>query len=234
MGSKVQKCIWMEAGAVDYQLCPLNLNCDQCDFYVEMTSGNHPAHHNQASKLINLGLPRITELDFLAGLQYLRGHLWYKHIGAGLIQLGIDRFLWQLFSSPRKITTPAAGAKLADEQCLTWLQFDEVIVYIKAPFPSQIVQVNQLFQAPDLAGLQAPLVPLDELWLLELKVNHLEHLQLLSKVDFSKMNQTDHARLLRLQPAAQEALPAFQKLQIGRQDFSNYLQLISNNRLFVC
>ncbi len=34
----VKSCIWMTAGVISYKLCPLNFNCEACEFDAAMQS----------------------------------------------------------------------------------------------------------------------------------------------------------------------------------------------------
>ena len=35
-GQTAKSCIWMTAGVISYKLCPLNFNCEECEFDAAM------------------------------------------------------------------------------------------------------------------------------------------------------------------------------------------------------
>jgi len=231
-----QKCIWMDAGVVEYQLCPLKQNCDLCDFHKEMIRGCRTSTHEPSKTKLTLRSPEASVAQFLPGLQYLQGHFWYKRVAAGRVRIGIDAFLWQLFSFTHKVIIPRSGGDLIKDQCFGWLILDGGIIYLKTPISGKITAVNPYFEAENIPGPQHSSTPENELWFLEIaeddplgKVS-LNKEQYFTQIqqdcrDFKELNLTEH----------QADTPAPPRIsQFDKHNFTKYLKSISNNRAFIC
>ncbi len=229
-----KKCIWMEAGAVDYQLCPLNQNCDLCDYHKNMTLGQRPNVLQSYRNKIKLGIPDAGRTQFIPGLQYLNGHFWIKRVASGKIRLGIDAFLWRLFSSIQKVVTLKTSTVLTPGQCFSWLVIDNGIIYLKTPVSGQIFETNPLFQEGVIQDVY--LYPMSELWLLGLEGQDQSPPLFLSKEKYLLQNRADFEKLITHFPAPVKSngLPILRNPQLEKGEFSEYLQGISFNHAFIC
>ncbi|NQV14613.1 hypothetical protein HQ531_04075 [bacterium] len=229
-----KKCIWMEAGAVEYQLCPLNQNCDLCDYHKEMTNGFRPRITHSDGAKINFWVPGSATTQFIPGLQYLSGHFWIKRVASGQIRLGIDAFLWRLFSSVYKVVTPKIRTDLADKQCFSWLFLNGGIIYLRTPVPGQIIETNPLFQEDVIQD--SHLYPTSDLWLLGLEEHGKSQLEFLSKEKYLLQTGEDCMKLKSYFPVDQESdkISIIGNHQLDKSEFSSYLQAISFNHAFIC
>ncbi len=231
-----QKCIWMKAGAVDYQLCPLNQNCDLCDFHKEMIRGCRTHSPQSEAAEFTLRSPDESVVQFQPGLQYLSGHFWYQKVASGRIRLGIDVFLWQLFSSMHKMITPKTKTVLVQDQCFSWLLLKGGIIYLKTPIAGQITQVNPLFQSDVIQGSQLHLSKENELWIVELEVEDLKDGNGLSKEQYLYHVKSDRQKFQKLirSDEPDENISFSRIFHLNKDEGSKYLQAISNNHAFVC
>lgn len=234
MGS--QKCIWMIAGAVEYQLCPLNQNCDLCDFHKEMIRGCRTHSSQSDAATLMLRYPDESVVQFRPGLQYLAGHFWYQRVASGRIRLGIDAFLWQLFSSIHKMVIPKTKIILGQDQCFSWLLLGSGIIYLKTPIPGQIVEINPLFQSEDILGSQLYLNKESDLWIMELEETVLTEHQSLSKEQYLNQVKEDTNRFRKLIQSDEhyDSASLSRTFLINKYEVSKYLQAISDNHAFVC
>ncbi|NQV49388.1 MAG: hypothetical protein HQ507_02755 [Candidatus Marinimicrobia bacterium] len=229
-----QKCIWMDAGVVDYQLCPLKKNCDQCDFYKDMNRG-HSKHSSDKEPLqIHLHDPIKSLVHFTPGLQYVKGHFWYKRVAADRIRIGIDSFLWQFFSSLQKVIIPKSQTLLLPRQCLSWIAIESGIIYLKTPVPGRIQKINPLFEIQDLQDAHLYLCPDHELWFVELDAFDLSNLVSLHKDEFLNMLHDDFSLFSSLSPASEGGAGRYGESVISKAEFSKYLLNISDNQVFIC
>lgn len=235
---KSQRCIWMDAKAIEYQLCPLKQNCDACDFYQEMLGGHrsHPAGANTA--LINLRDPESTLAQFHPGLQYIPGHFWYKRTGAGRIRLGIDAFLWQIFSSARKVLMPAMDTDFAIDQCFSWLLVEGGLVYLKTPFRGRVSGINEIFSERSKVNTPYFLLPEPELWFIELQLfeEDFQGPKILSHNEYIAMIEADQGRLQSLtHPEFDPGSHSLSRIsQLTKQSLGRYLHQIGENRILIC
>ncbi|MBT3229484.1 MAG: hypothetical protein HOD43_04960 [Candidatus Marinimicrobia bacterium] len=231
-----QKCIWMEAGAVEYQLCPLKKNCDLCDFHKEMIRGYRTHCPQSASAKLSLRYPDNSVIQFQPGLQYLKGHFWYRRIAAGRIRLGIDSFLWQLFSSVQKVITPKNRSILIKDQCFSWLLLEGGIIYLRTPIPGKIIEINPIFQTGEIEDTHLYLAAENELWIMELEEDEPLTSDSLSRDQYFAQAKEDCHKFHKLiqTPEQSENFSPPLISQLSKNDFSKYLQTISNNHAFIC
>ena len=233
-----QRCIWMDAKAVEYQLCPLKHNCDACDFHKEMLQGCRAHTGATSSALMNLRDPEPDLIQFHPGLQYINGHYWYKRIGAGKIRIGLNAFVWQLFSSTHHVLMPALETLLVKEQCFSWLVLESGIVYLKSPFPGRVTAINPIF-APE-SNLNPPyfLLPESELWFLELQVDDdsFRSIQILAQDAYLEVVTHDQERLRTLTDSTADKVEySLSRIsQLSKHDFGRYLRQISEGRILIC
>ena len=172
MGSKSQKCIWMEAGAVEYQLCPLNLNCEKCDFYKEMASGCHlPAQTDNNHKYIAFRKPKLEDVTFQPGYQYLPGHFWFKHVAKNQIRVGMDDVLWSMVCPPEGIIFTDPGTQLRKDSCFAWIIIPHGIVYLKTPMTGRILSHNPKMVDKNLKLNELRYTAVEDKWLLDLEAD---------------------------------------------------------------
>ncbi|MCF7808752.1 MAG: hypothetical protein K9M49_03545 [Candidatus Marinimicrobia bacterium] len=230
-----EKCIWMEAGVVEYQLCPLKKNCDVCDFHEEMIRGCRFQERSEGRILLTRK-PDATLSQFQPGLQYLNGHFWYKRVGDKRIRIGIDNFLWQLFTSVHKVVFPQNGGQIVANQCFCWMLLSGGMIYVKTPFSGKIQNINPRFMGENLFASQLYLEPDNELWLLELETFDEKLIPSLSRElylqgvdqDCSKFGQMFHTE------DDSEGDQSCKILTNPRNDFRKYLQIVSDGKLFIC
>ncbi|MBT4033422.1 MAG: hypothetical protein HOB84_01645 [Candidatus Marinimicrobia bacterium] len=233
---ETHKCIWMDAESVDYQLCPLNQNCDLCDFHKQMMRGCRPGKTAE-STTIDIRKPEATVIQFTPGLQFLNRHFWIKRTGKGKVHLGIDAFLFQILSSVQKIITPKNNSLLVQRQCFAWLQLEDEIIYLRTPIPGRIIHTNPLFDSKQMQDTQLYLSPEEDLWLLELELDEgsLE-IEFLCKDDYMNQAKKDIGRFDKLLEPAKEATPhtLIRRSQLDKKAFSKYLLDVSDNLAYVC
>ncbi len=192
MGSKAQKCIWMEAGAVEYQLCPLNLNCEKCDFYLQMTQGCHqPRESADYPKYITFQKPKIEKVTFQPGYQYLPGHFWFKHISKNQMLVGMDDLLWKMVCPPKGIILTDPGTHLQRGSCFAWIIIPNGIVYLKMPLEGRVIKHNPNLDDKRLILSELREIPAEDKWFLALEVNQddLKSIESLTKHEY-----TNHVR----------------------------------------
>ncbi len=232
-----KKCIWMEAGSVDYQLCPLNQNCDLCDFHKEMMRGCRTRVPQNNTSGIMIRNPGESVAEFTPGLQYINRHFWYKRVSERRIRLGIDSFLWHLFASVHKIVTPEIRTTLIEGQCFSWLQLDDGIIYLRTPVSGQIIQSNPLFLAHELSDSHLYLTPAKDLWFVELESSEqTTRLECHPRDEYLSQTRLDLEKLnMLIQTQTDEKqVQLTRKFQLPKNELSKYLLEISDNHAYMC
>jgi glycine cleavage system H lipoate-binding protein len=232
-----QKCIWMEAGSIEYQLCPLKQNCDLCDFHKEMIRGYRRSAQMADVKTLNLLTPESSLVQFTPGLQFIHRHFWIKRTGKGKMRLGIDAFLWQFFSSVEKIITPKNYTPLFENQCFSWLQLVDDIIFLRSPLAGQILQSNPLFSSAQIQDSHLYMSPEEELWLVELAVDEGSlGLVYLRRDEYLKLIDEDIKRFMRIieNETKLPPQPGGRRSQVSKKAFSKYLMDISDSLAYAC
>ncbi len=248
MGSKTQKCIWMEAGAVDYQLCPLNLNCEQCDFYLKMSRGcQQPGELTDSRNFISFQKPKIENIHFKAGYQYLPGHFWFKHISKNQLLVGMDDILWKLVCPPEGIILSDPGTHILRGSCFAWIIIPHGIIYLKTPLEGRVLRHNPILDKQELKLDELRTIPVEDKWFLALEVaeNDLQSIEALTKQEYTDMvqqdceniyqtvnnNYSEHASSSTDQP--QYAEPEAERLILEKQNFITLLNKVSGDLLTI-
>ncbi len=168
----VEKCIWMEAGVLEYQLCQMHFDCDNCEVQrsIQNPVPTGPAKPDQAAKLVPIILKPPPENAFLPGLQYYSNHLWINRVGKDLVVLGLDDFFLNLWGSKIRIIFQNIDTLVAANTSVAWLITEAGIINLKLPFTGLVLAGNPSL-GPD--GLVDPDLhieqPLKMRWLLKIK-----------------------------------------------------------------
>jgi len=188
----------MEVGAVDYQLCPLNLNCDKCDFYSEMAQGCHHAIAQKTTpSYITFQKPRPEGITFKPGYQYLHGHFWFKHIARNRVLVGIDDILWKMFCPPKAIILSDPGTQILKENCFAWVIIPHGIVYLKMPLSGRVLNHNPLITENNNQLSELKYVDAEAKWFLALEVDEkeLQTFESLTKQEYIDRVKADCERI---------------------------------------
>ena len=231
-------CIWMDAKAVEYQLCPLKGNCDACEFHQKMVLGCQSHSTRVGSALMNIRDPDEALIEFHPGLQYLPGHFWYRRTGMGKIRIGVDGFIWQLFPSTTQVLLPSVETEVLENQCFSWLLIEGAIIYVKAPFKGRVTATNPLFTKTAALNPQLFLSPNSDLWFIEIACEDsiIKALDSLTHKDFYKITQADQSLLKRMTATqAMEGVFSLSRIsQLTKQQLSEYLRKVSDGRILIC
>jgi glycine cleavage system H lipoate-binding protein len=92
------KCIWMTAGVVDYKLCDLEFDCENCSF------------DRAFRALKNAGKDQGFILD--ETLFYHPLHCWLRVEDGGKVRIGLDDFGQKLIGRIHSIFLPQTGTKV--------------------------------------------------------------------------------------------------------------------------
>lgn len=244
MGSKAQKCIWMEAGAVEYQLCPLNLNCEKCDFYAEMASGCRlPVVADTSHKYIAFRKPKLKDMTFHPGYQYLPGHFWFKHMAKNQIRVGMDDVLWSMVCPPEGIIFTDPGTQIQKDSCFAWIIISHGIVYLKMPLEGRVIANNPQMVDKNLKLSELRYTAVEDKWLLDLEANEedlqsiawltqKEYIDLVSK-DCETIYQTVDNNYSKNLPSSPQNLslyePEAERLILEKTNFIKLLKNITSN-----
>jgi len=163
------RCIWMTAGVISFKLCPLNYDCEHCDFdeamrsQVESRGGSSRAKGRKRRALVS---PKRTPADskepllfftFSAGevdegLYLHSAHLWVRQVEGDKWMLGIDRLLAYVLPPLSEIESYGLDTKVLENQLFGKVHTSAGTVPLTAPVSGRLIQTNlKIAQHPELA-----------------------------------------------------------------------------------
>lgn len=160
-----QKCVWMAAGVLSYQLCDRMFDCDNCPLEAAMRkrlSGPAVAREDE----VGLAVPAGSQVIPREGFHYSRNHWWMRKTGPRLVRLGIESGLAQALLAVRGIVFPSLQQRLFKGRTCVWAVMDGGTLPLEAPIDGVVRAVNQ-----DLVGKPHLLCqrPFDDGWLCEVE-----------------------------------------------------------------
>jgi glycine cleavage system H protein len=166
------RCVWMSAGVLTYQLCDRELDCDHCalDHALHTRSG-HAGRPTQAATEDGTAGDEGTSALRRDRL-YSRQHCWvlWCELPVGedtLLRIGLEPGLAAALPAPRSVAHPETGAEVRRGDTLGWIMTDGGTLELRAPLSGTLHQANRLvLGAPELLCSR----PLDEGWLCSLRV----------------------------------------------------------------
>ncbi|MBC8403014.1 MAG: hypothetical protein H8E14_16125 [Candidatus Marinimicrobia bacterium] len=172
MSEKNVKCIWMEAGVVEYQLCQLNYDCDACDIHTRITKPDHKSKNDcppsAKTVAININSPKAD--SFRASIQYYPNHIWIKHIGRQLVIMGLDDMFFTLWDDISQIITKDVNSVVETNGSFAWLIIPGGLVNLQIPFAGKVVEINPLLTVAAQFNLgEFQELSLDQRWILKME-----------------------------------------------------------------
>ena len=160
-----QRCVWMTAGILSYQLCDRRFECDNCPLDAAIRNRlprTTPACDESTSRNSMDAGKEVLRDDRL----YSRNHCWTKTIDAGLVRVGIEPGLSEALLAPKAIVFPSTGQRIHRGQTCLWIVMEGGTLPVDSPLDGVIRSTNhQLADQPYLLSRQ----PLDNGWLFELE-----------------------------------------------------------------
>jgi glycine cleavage system H protein len=160
-----QRCVWMNAGLLTYQLCDRDLDCESCPLDVALR-----AHFGHAGTAASAEAPPTPPTSLPADRRYSDHHCWVKAEGKGLprtARIGLEPALAAALPGVRGVVPPLPGDTARQGDVHFWLVTDGGTFPLPAPLGGRLLGVNPaLADEPQLVTSR----PLDEGWLYEMAI----------------------------------------------------------------
>lgn len=156
------KCIWMSSGIVDYRLCDLQFDCDNCEFDLAMKS-RQPHKPRAAGSLgayfANLR-DKVENVHNSEIVTVLNNNLTLRRIYKNSYMLGLSSYVWLLLGQEVTCTLEKGYLRKGDNAFT--LKGEWGMVSVASPFDAYLVSsfVNQSGQVQ--SGAWLGLVEADE------------------------------------------------------------------------
>ena len=155
------RCIWMTAGVISFKLCPLDYDCEHCDFDQVMRSQVRSSRGKSRARPDRSETPAPSEgiaagsvdskkplfFTFSAGEMgqdlYLHPtHLWVRQLEDEKWKLGIDDLLAYVLPTVVEVEFNASGKKIKQNQLLGKVHTEAGTIPLAAPLSGRLVQAN--------------------------------------------------------------------------------------------
>jgi len=162
------RCIWMTAGVMSFKLCPLNYDCEHCDFDEAMRSqvkskeASYRVKRRKSKTLMATErVPSISKESLLfftfspgevdEELYLHPAHLWARRVDNQKWRLGIGKLLAYVLPPPVKFGLYDQNTKIIQNQLLGKVHTQAGIIPLTAPLSGLVVRANpRLSQQPEL------------------------------------------------------------------------------------
>ena len=165
------RCIWMTAGVISFKLCPLNYDCEHCDFDEVMRSQvrskgessrvkKHkpqdlvpserlPMSNSDSKKPLLFFTFSVGEVE--EGLFLHPSHLWVRQAEGQRWRLGIDKLLAYVLPPPVKVELYDLDKDVIQNQVFGKIHTQVGTVFLTVPISGRLIQKNsRLAQHPEL------------------------------------------------------------------------------------
>ncbi len=154
------RCVWMSAGVVNYKLCDMNFDCENCEFHHAMQGleHSHPLRkETQKDYFFSTGSGNIQQMvnSYLSNLltgckiyldrSYHSALIWLKPESDNLIQIGLDKLSLKILYPIDRCILPQVGEHVQQEQLLGWLVRGDLMIPLYSPVRGEIVEINSEF-----------------------------------------------------------------------------------------
>jgi glycine cleavage system H protein len=154
------RCIWMTAGVISFKLCPLNYDCEHCDFDKVMRVQTKPSELESKVKKPVPKTPPGSEKGYITDLEseepfftfsvgeiderlYIHPtHVWARHEYDYTWKIGVDRLLAYILPPPVKVELYRPNQEIIQEEAFGRIFTEAGTVFLTAPLSGRLVQTN--------------------------------------------------------------------------------------------
>jgi glycine cleavage system H protein len=189
-----QRCCWMTAGVLSYQLCDRDYDCDDCPLDAAMRK----RFSRQEDSNTGREVPRNSQRQQLREeLLYSRDHYWVRKGQGQEVRIGIEPGLSAALIAPKTIVFPTQGQHIQKGQTCLWIVLEGGTLPFEAPLGGTVRNNNRMLgDNPHLLNDN----PYDEGWLFDLNADDgaLSEARLIAREDAISHYHEDETRFLRL------------------------------------
>jgi glycine cleavage system H protein len=161
-----QKCVWMSAGILSYQLCDREFDCDHCP--LDSALRTFPEKTTLDQRQEALPTKKLDKRTLSYGHLYSRKHCWIKSNEDNTVRIGIEPNFSSMLLSSKTVVLPSIGDRLRANQVCAWIVIDGGTLPISSPLDGQVTRTNaEMVDRPHYLHDD----PFEKGWLFELKTD---------------------------------------------------------------
>jgi glycine cleavage system H protein len=160
-----QRCIWMTAGILMYQICDREFDCDKCplDQAMRMHLVHKDVSLNKTSPASSMIVHKSEEY------RYSNEHCWLEQVESNVVKVGIEPTLASSLISVKAVVFPSVGQEINRHDPICWIIVDEGTLQLHSPVDGEIYAVNvNLLDNPQKICDNS----ISPVWLLKIKTLH--------------------------------------------------------------
>jgi glycine cleavage system H lipoate-binding protein len=164
-----QRCIWMDAGILPYQLCAQATHCDDCVIDAAMRL-RKDSNREMADEFRTASVPSVEPTALMEGVRYSRNHWWVRKTSPRLFRLGLEPGLVEVLLNLKGIVFPSLQPICKGQAC-AWAVMDGGTILLESPVAGTLASVNHdLIAKPHLLVLR----PFHDGWLCDMEIDNLD------------------------------------------------------------
>lgn len=135
-----QKCVWMTAGILSYQLCERQFDCDHCPLdsalrtFPQRTSSMKPTVPSRAKS--------AEKPKLMPGYLYSRKHCWIRSQSETVVRIGVEPMLAALIAAPKTVVLPSLGERVQANKVCAWIVTEGGTMPVTSPLDGEVTNVN--------------------------------------------------------------------------------------------
>ncbi len=135
-----QKCVWMSAGILSYQLCDKQFDCDHCplDSALRMSPEQTEMNRQQAES----GDRTKQTKTLMQGYLYSKKHCWLKPSDRNSVRVGIEPHLASMLLNARTAVLPSIGDHVQANKACAWVVLEGGTLAITSPLDGEVQNTN--------------------------------------------------------------------------------------------
>jgi glycine cleavage system H protein len=137
-----QKCVWMTAGILSYQLCERQFDCDHCP--LDSALRTFP-QHSVGDKVQDKAPGKTRETgQLISGYLYSRKHCWIRSNEDSTVRVGIEPRFSSLLHNSKTVVLPSIGDPIQMSKACAWIVLEGGTLPISAPLDGTVTRTNAL------------------------------------------------------------------------------------------
>ena len=224
-------CIWMDAELMDYQLCTLDYQCDDCPIQQKIVQPIlYQTMEDSAFLPVNIRLPSPNE--FRPGYQYYTNHIWIKRIGQSHVHVGIDNLFLRLWTNVKDLIPRKEGSRLSMHSSFCWIILESGIVNLQIPFAGTVKKINPFLHTEEYDYTLFVDLPMADRWIvsMEYEQESLNTASWLTKKEYISQIVQDTKWLMSFRKPAHKYKSPFHGFQdVPVKDVRKLVSLLSRN-----
>jgi glycine cleavage system H lipoate-binding protein len=137
-----QKCVWMTAGILSYQLCERQFDCDHCP--LDSALRTFPQRSPSMEPTVPVRAKSAEKPKLMPGYLYSRKHCWIRSQSETVVRIGVEPMLAAMIAAPKTVVLPSLGEYVQANKVCAWIVTEGGTIPVSSPLDGEVTNVNIL------------------------------------------------------------------------------------------